>query len=65
MIKTKPPTDGRVSIKELIDFFEVCTNKLNKSEESDAAFYFEQVAEYLNKNPHKGLQEDVGRILGL
>jgi len=33
--------------------------------EDDAAFYFEQVADFVRKNPHKGLQEDVGRVLGL
>jgi hypothetical protein len=65
MIKTKPPSDGRVSIKEVIAFMESCTIKLRDANEDDAAFYFEQIADYVRKNPHKGLQEDVGRILGL
>jgi len=58
-------TDGRVSLKELIAFMESCTIKLRDQNEDDAAFYFEQVSDYIRRNPHKGLQEDVGRVLGL
>ena len=57
--------DGRVSLKEIIALMESCTIKLRDASEDDAAFYFEQVADHLRKNPHKGLQEEVGRILGL
>lgn len=57
--------DGRVSLKEIIAFMESCTIKLRDASEDDAAFYFEQVADHLRRNPHKGLQEEVGRILGL
>lgn len=65
MMKTKAPTDGRVGIKELIDFFQTCANKLDANGEEGSAFYFEQVADHLQKNPHKGLQEKVERILGI
>jgi hypothetical protein len=33
--------------------------------ETDAAFYFEQLAEHLQNSPEKGLNESVSRILGL
>jgi hypothetical protein len=46
-------------------FMERCTVNLRDEGEDDAAFYFEQVADHLRKNPHKGLQEEVSRILGL
>jgi hypothetical protein len=65
MMKTKAPTDGRVGIKELIDFFQTSANKLTANGEEDSAFYFEQVADHLKQNPHKGLQEKVERILGI
>ena len=65
MMKTKAPSDGRVSIKELIDFFQTSANKLTANGEDDSAFYFEQVADHLIQNPHKGLQEKVERILGI
>lgn len=65
MMKTKAPSDGRVSIKELIDFFQTSANKLTASGDDDSAFYFEQVADHLIQNPHKGLQEKVERILGI
>ncbi len=57
--------DGRIGYKELMTFMERCTTSLRDEGEDDAAFYFEQVADHLRKNPHKGLQEEVGRILGL
>jgi len=59
------PTDGRVSIKQLIEFMQSSANKLRDAGEDDAAFYFEQVADHLNKNPYKGLDESVGKVLGL
>ena len=57
--------DGRVDLRELIDFMERCANLLDRDNQSDSSFYFEQIAEHLRKNPHKGLKEDIGRILGL
>ena len=58
-------TDGRVDLRELIDFMERCANVLEREGQGDASFYFEQVAEFVKSNPHKALKEDAGRILGL
>jgi hypothetical protein len=58
-------TDGRVDLRELIDFMERCSNLLEKEGQSDASFYFGQVAEFIRSNPHKGLKESVTRMLGL
>ena len=57
--------DGRIDLREIIDFMERCANALERDNQSDSGFYFEQIAEHLRKNPHKGLKEDAGRILGL
>ena len=57
--------DGRVDLRELIDFMERCANVLTRENESDSAHYFEQVAEYIQQNPEKAIKEDAGRILGL
>lgn len=58
-------SDGRVDLRELIDFMERCANVLNRDNQEDSAFYFEQIAEFIRDNPTKGLKEDAGRILGL
>ena len=57
--------DGRIGIKQLTIFMQECADKLRDASEDDAAFYFEQVADHLTKNPFKGLDESVGKILGL
>lgn len=57
--------DGRIDLREIIDFMERCANVLNRENQSDSSFYFEQIAEFLREHPHKGLKEDAGRILGL
>ena len=57
--------DGRVDLRELIDFMERCANVLEREGEEESAFYFEQIAEFVKSNPHKALKEDAGRILGL
>ena len=57
--------DGRYGVKQLISFLQECADKLRDASEDDAAFYFEQVADHLQKNPFKGLDESVGKILGL
>lgn len=57
--------DGRVSMFEIIDFFEAATTALEKHGEEDAAFYFGQVMEHLRRNPQKGFKEEIGRILGV
>ena len=58
-------TDGRVSLWEVIDFFEAAANALNKHGAEDAAFYFEQVHEHLVRNPQKAFKEEIGGILGV
>jgi len=58
-------SDGRIDMRELIDFMERCASVLERQNESDSAFYFEQIAEFVRDNPTKGLKEDAGRILGL
>lgn len=57
--------DGRIDLRELIDFMERCANVLDREGQEESAFYFEQVAEFVKSNPHKALKEDAGRILGL
>lgn len=58
-------SDGRIDLREIIDFMERCENVLERQNEPDVAFYFGQIKEFLRDNPHKGLKEDAGRILGL
>jgi hypothetical protein len=58
-------TDGRVSLFEVIEFFEAAQHALEQHGEQDAAFYFEQVHEHLKRNPQSGFKEKVGRILGI
>ena len=57
--------DGRVDMREVIDFVERCASVLERSDQADSAFYFEQIAEHLRRNPQKGFREDAGRILGI
>jgi len=57
--------DGRIDLREMIDFMERCANVLERENQSDSAYYFEQVAEFVQRHPEKGIKEDAGRILGL
>jgi len=57
--------DDKVPMHKIIDFVDRCAIALHQSQQPDAAFYFEQIAEYLRDNPHRGLKEDAGRVLGL
>ena len=60
---------GSYGVKDIIDhlrYDEPSSSDGSDGEDNeDAAFYFEQIAEHLRKNPHKGFKEDAGRILGL
>lgn len=58
-------SDGRVDLREIVDFMQRCANVLDREGQEDAAFYFEQVADFVKDHPTKGLKEDAGRILGL
>lgn len=59
------PGEGNITIARLLEFSREAQRLLEQAEEDDAAFYFEQIAEHLQRNPEKGLNESVGRILGL
>jgi hypothetical protein len=58
-------SDGRVSLFEVIEFFELAQHALEQHGDSEAAFYFEQVREHLTRNPHVGFKEKISRILGI
>lgn len=57
--------DGVITLKELINFSKNAAESLEKNGEPDAAFYFEQLYDWLKQNPHKGLNENCDKILGL
>lgn len=59
------PGEGNINPARLVAFADEAARLLEAQEETDAAFYFEQLAEHLRRNPEKGLNESVGRILGL
>lgn len=65
MHRAAMPNDGMISLKALIDFMEKCEIALEKNENTDAAFYFGQVKEFIQQNPHKGLSESCEKILGI
>lgn len=57
--------DGdRMSIREVISFAKSAQEMLELKGEEDAAFYFEQIVDWLQTNPQKGLR-DAGTVLGL
>ena len=51
----KAPHDGRIGIRELIDFMERCANVLDREGEEESAFYFRlPVQNYpMHKRPTK------------
>lgn len=59
------PGQSNINIMQLTNFADEAARLLNIQKEEDAAFYFEQLAEHLRRNPEKGLNENVSRILGL
>lgn len=59
------PGEGQISPARLREFADEAARLLNDADQADAAFYFEQLAEFIRKYPEKGLNESVGRILGL
>lgn len=64
----KPATlrDENISLStsEVIKFSRTAKEMLQTRGEDDAAFYFEQIEDWLVNNPGKGLR-DAGRVLGL
>ena len=63
--KAAAGTDGRIDLREMIDFMERCANVLERNNQEESAYYFEQIAEFVQRHPEKGIKEDAGRILGL
>jgi hypothetical protein len=57
--------EGTVNIARLLEFSKEAHRLLEEAGEDDAAFYFEQLSDHLRRNPEKGLNESVSRILGL
>jgi hypothetical protein len=55
----------RISIRTIVEFMESASNALERDGQEDASFYFQQVAEFLRDNPHKGLNEKATTVLGL
>lgn len=59
------PGEGNITVGRLMEFAREATRLLEEAEQDDAAFYFEQLAEHLQRHPEKGLNEKVSRILGV
>lgn len=59
------PNEGGMNITRLREFAVEAERLLEEKGEEDAAFYFGQLAEYIQRHPEKGLSESVSRILGL
>lgn len=57
--------DGVITVSRVIEFANEANRLLADANETDAAFYFEQLADFLKRHPEKGLSESVSRILGL
>jgi hypothetical protein len=57
--------DGNISLKQLIDFSKTAEKLLEENNETDAAFYFGQLHDWLKSNPHIGLNTKCEKILGL
>lgn len=59
------PGEGNITVSRLLEFSREAARLLEEGGSEDGAFYFEQLAEHLQRHPEKGLNESVGRILGL
>lgn len=57
--------NGDLSITRLKGFFREAKKALEEADETEAAFYFEQVAEHLERHPEKEITANVARVLGL
>lgn len=57
--------DGNISLKQLMDFAKSAEKALENNGESDAAFYFGQLYDWLKDKPHIALNADFNKILGL
>lgn len=62
----KPRNDnGDITIKQLMDFAKNAETLLEENDESDAAFYFGQLYDWLKSKPEIGLNEKAQKILGM
>jgi hypothetical protein len=59
------PAEGNINLTRLKEFAAESARLLEAEGEADAAFYFEQLAEYIQRHPEKGLSESAARILGI
>lgn len=59
------PGEGNITLGRLKEFASEAARLLEEAEQDDAAFYFEQLAEHIQRHPEKGLNESVSRILGI
>lgn len=59
------PDAGRITMFEIIEFLETAQHCLERNDDEDSAFYFEQIVTHLRENPDKGFKENVSRVLGL
>jgi len=59
------PGEGSINVQRLKEFASEAARLLEEGGDESAAFYFEQLAEHLQRHPEKGLDERVSRILGI
>lgn len=59
------PGTSTITASQLIDFSKQAARLLEAQGEAESAFYFEQVAEWIQNNPTVGLNEKASKILGL
>lgn len=59
------PGEGNITVARLMEFSRNAQDLLIEHGETEAAHYFEQLADHLQRYPEKGLNEKVSRILGV
>lgn len=57
--------DGNITLKQLIEFAKNAESLLEENNETDAAFYFGQLHDWLKSNPHIALNTNCQKIFGL
>lgn len=65
MYRAAMPDDGKASIKSFISLVSECQDALEKEGNEDAAYYFQQLKEYMVENPSKIFNTSASKILGL
>lgn len=64
MAKRTEYNSGDIKLSKLIEFAKRAEDVLEDTD-PESAFYFGQLREWLENNPHIGLNEDCEKILGL